>query len=86
MSDDLRLNAQKLSDSLRESGHHQHAEKVSNALSAHLLGNAFLEALRAACDTLVTMVEAIDPVSEMELERVRRGLDGFLTPEKPHDK
>lgn len=83
MTEELRSKAQKLADSLREGGHPHHAAALSNILSRNLVGDAFLHALKAVCDTLLTAVEAIDPVSEMELERIRQAVDGFLTLEKP---
>jgi hypothetical protein len=86
MTEDLRLKARKLAESLQEGGSAHHAATVKDVLSRHLVGDALLSALRAACDTLLTAAEAIDPVSEMELERVRRALDEFLTPDKPGDE
>jgi hypothetical protein len=83
VTEELRSKAQKLADSLQEAGLTHQAAAVSNTLSRNLIGDAFLHALRGVCDTLLTAVEAIDPVSEMELERVRRAVDDFLTPEKP---
>jgi hypothetical protein len=83
MTEDLRSKVQKLADSLREGGHPRHAAALSSFLSGNLVGVALLQALRAMCDTLLTAVEAIDPVSEMELERIRRAVDDLLTPEKP---
>lgn len=85
MSDDIRLKAKTLADSLEKGGKTRHAALVKDVLSGNLIGDAFLIALRAACDTLLTAAEAIDPVSEMELERVRTALDGFLTPDKPEE-
>jgi hypothetical protein len=85
MTEEIRSKAQKLAEHLQESGHPQHATALSKLLSSHLAGNALLLALKTVCDTLLTAVEAFDPVSEMELERFRRNVDDLLTPEKPEE-
>jgi hypothetical protein len=82
MTEDLRSKAQKLADTLRQGGHPHHAAALSNLLSDNLVGGALLKALKAMCDTLLTVVEAIDPVSEMELERVRLAIDDLTPPKK----
>lgn len=82
MTEEVRSKAQKLVDSLREREHPHPAAALSNTLSRNLVGDAFLHALKAVCDALLTAVEAIDPVSEMELERIRQAVDDFLIPEK----
>jgi hypothetical protein len=80
MSEDVRAQARKLADDLENAGHSDHAAKVNEVLSGGHADNAFLWALRGLCDTLLTFVEAIDPVSELTLEGLRRKVDASLTP------
>ena len=80
MSEELREHAQKLAKNLEEAGHTEHAAKVRHVLSGSTVEGAFLWALRGVCDTLLTIVEAIDPVSEMTLEGLRSSIDKNLAP------
>ena len=86
MTEDVREHAQKLANGLEAAGHAEHAAKVHHVLSGNHPGETFLKALRGVCDTLLTMVEAIDPVSEITLEDLRNRLDAKLTPEKPQNQ
>jgi hypothetical protein len=81
MSDDVREHAQKLALDLENAGHTEYAAKLHETLATNHVENGFLLALRTVCDTLLTFVEAIDPVSEMTLERLRDKVDAQLTPE-----
>jgi len=84
MSEDVREHAQKLAQDLENAGHTEHAAKIHQILAATHLENGFLWALRTTLDTLLTFVEAIDPVSEMTLEGLRNKVDTQLTPsDKP---
>ena len=66
-------------------GIRRHAAKVRHTLGENVEGG-FLWALRNVCDTLLTFVEAIDPVSEMTLEGLRNKIDVQLTPsDKPEN-
>ncbi len=80
MSEDIRKHAQKLAKGLEEAGHADHAAKMHHVLAGNQVENAFLWALRGVCDSLLTMVEAIDPVSEMSLEGLRTKVDANLGP------
>lgn len=80
MSEDVRAQARKLADDLENAGHSEHAAKVNEVLAGGHADNAFLWALRGLCDTLLTFVEAIDPVSELTLEGLRNKVDASLTP------
>jgi hypothetical protein len=86
MSEDVREHAQKLAQDLENSGHTEHAAKVHHVLNGNDVEDGFLWALRNVCDTLLTFVEAIDPVSEMTLEGLRNKLDVNLTPKSHVDK
>jgi hypothetical protein len=86
MSEDVREHARKLAQDLENSGHMEHAEKVHNVLSSHSVEDTFLWALRGVCDTLLTFIEAIDPVSEMTLEGLRNKVDAALGPADSGEK
>jgi len=81
MSEDVREHAQKLAQDLENAGHTEHAAKVHHVLASEHVENGFLWALRNVIDTLLTFVEAIDPVSEMTLEGLRNKVDANLKPE-----
>ncbi len=83
MSEDVREHARKLAQDLENSGHMEHAEKVHHVLSTHSVEDTFLWALRGVCDTLLTFIESIEPVSEMTLEGLRNKVDAALGPAKP---
>jgi hypothetical protein len=78
MNDEVREHGRQLAKNLEEGGHADHAARVRHVLSGNQVEDAFLWALRGVCDTLLTMVEAIDPVSEMALEGLRSKLDANL--------
>ena len=80
MSEDVREHAQKLAQDLEKAGHTEQAAKVHQVLSGNFVEDGFLWALRNTLDTLLTFVEAIDPVSEMTLEGLRNKVDAKLTP------
>jgi hypothetical protein len=80
MTEDVRQQARQLAKNLEDAGHSEHAAKVHHVLSGNMVEDAFLWALRGVCDTLLTMVEAIDPVSEMTLEGLRSKVDANLAP------
>ncbi len=80
MSEDVREQARKLAQDLENAGHTEHAEKVHHVLKAHPVEDTFLWAVRGVCDTLLTFVEAIDPVSELSLEGLRSRVDAALGP------
>jgi len=86
MSEDVREHARKLAQDLENSGHMEHAEKVHHVLSSHSVEDTFLWALRGLCDTLLTFIEAIDPVSEMTLEGLRNKVDAALGPADSGEK
>ncbi|HTI84481.1 MAG TPA: hypothetical protein VL614_28855 [Acetobacteraceae bacterium] len=64
---------------LREHGHREQADRVERQLadgverqlSLHGLSRGALFALREACETLLTAVEAIDPVTQTMVEELR---------------
>ena len=67
---------------LRALGRAEEAWELHRAL-ADRIGDALLLALREACDTVLTMIEAFDPETETLLEGLRMDLDAHLTPAHP---
>jgi hypothetical protein len=86
MTEALREQAQKLAQDLENAGQAEHAAKVRDVLAADHPESGFLWALRNVCDTLLTMLEAIDPVSEIALEDLRVRLDAKLSPPPTEQK
>lgn len=77
MSEDPRTRASKLAERLTQQGHKDHAEKVETAL-AHETEHAVLLGLRDFCQTLLTWVEAFDPVTIGMAEELRLAVDHDL--------
>jgi hypothetical protein len=79
MADDAKQRARELIERLREQGHGEAAE----SLAAHLAREAehgFLFTLREACETVLTAIEAIDPVAQTMIEELRIDVEKWLTP------
>lgn len=74
------IHAQQAILKLRDSGYAEHAATIASVLGGSLVGDALLRALRETCETILTVIEAIDPVSEMALENLRNKVDEQLTP------
>lgn len=77
MSEDPRTHARKLAKRLTELGQKERAEKVETAL-AHETEHAVLLGLRDFCQTLLTWVEAFDPVTMGMAEELRIAVDHDL--------
>jgi len=56
---------------LRQRGHHAQADHLQHQLSLQSVESGFLFALREACETLLTAIEAIDPVTQTMIEELR---------------
>ncbi len=69
--DKTRRRTRDLVERLRELGHREQADRVESQLSLHGLSRGALFALREACETLLTAVEAIDPVTQTMIEELR---------------
>jgi hypothetical protein len=55
---------------LRERGHHAQADHLAHQLATRVERD-LLFALREACETILTAVEAIDPVTQTMIEELR---------------
>jgi hypothetical protein len=60
-----------LVDQLRQRGHHAEADHLARQLLLHEGEAGLLFALREACETVLTSIEAIDPVSQTMIEVLR---------------
>ncbi len=56
---------------LRESGHRAEADRLERQLTAHAVERGLLFALRETCETILTAIEAIDPVTQTMIEELR---------------
>ncbi len=90
MSDDLQTPATRarlLAEQLRAQGHDAAADRLDQTLSAASqpsaaddTGHGFLHALRDACQTILTAIEAIDPASFTAIDELRLEVDKRLLP------
>lgn len=90
MSDDHTTPAQRaeaLARQLRTQGHEGEAARIEAALARRGeasapedLGHSVLHALRDACQTILTAIEAIDPVSITAINELRLEVDKHLMP------
>ena len=63
--------AQEVIEQMRARGHHAEAERLAGSLSVRGVERGFLFALREACETVLTAIEAIDPVMQTMIEELR---------------
>jgi hypothetical protein len=66
-----------LVERLRENGHHAEADDLARQLTTRV-ERAFLFALRETCETLLTAIEAIDPVTQTMIEELRLEVENRL--------
>ena len=71
MADDPKQRAQDLIDRLREGGHHAEADQLARQLNVQAVERGLLFGLREVCETLLTALEAIDPVTQTMIEELR---------------
>ena len=67
---------------LQAQGRAEEAWRLHRAVTDKI-GDALLFALRETCDTILTMVEALDPTTETLLEELRAKIDIWLAPGHP---
>jgi hypothetical protein len=80
MPEDISKKAQDVIARLRERGHNAQADHLASRLAGEA-EYGLLFALREACLTVLTAIEAIDPVSQTMIEELRLAVDKHL---KPH--
>jgi DNA-binding ferritin-like protein len=71
MAQDLEQRTRDLAERLRQAGHPVQASQLARHLTAHRVERGLLVALRELCETLLTAVEAVDPVTQTMIEDLR---------------
>jgi hypothetical protein len=82
MADDTARRTTTLIERLREKGHDAEADRLSRHLTLRDAGHGLLFALREALETILTAIEAIDPVTETMIEELRVEVEKRLQPPK----
>jgi hypothetical protein len=77
MEVDTAQRARELIDRLRERGHHAQADHLVQTLATRV-ERGLLFALREACETILTAIEAIDPVTQTMIEELRLEVEKHL--------
>jgi hypothetical protein len=70
--------ASALAQSLRARGLTDASTRLDETVAAHPTGSGLLEALREACQSVLTAVEAVDPSSYAAIEELRLDVDRRL--------
>src|ERR1700722_16873672 len=73
--------ARKVADTLDQRGHTGHAGELRATLAKSHSGSLLLAALRQTCQTVLTAIEAVDPVCATLVEELRLEVDKRLTEE-----
>jgi hypothetical protein len=84
MADEPQTRARALIDRLRAEGAPHHAEPFATHLATQT-GHGLMAALREACETLLTAIEAIDPKTRMMAEELRLSVESHLMPKATQD-
>ena len=71
MSEEELGQARVLADRLRAEGHEHAAERVEGATFGQRLGAELLDAVREACEFVLTTIEALDPKTTLMAEELR---------------
>lgn len=71
MTQDPALQTERLVVKLREAGHDAEADHLAKQLDEHPVEHGLLFALREACETVLTGIEAIDPSIQPMIENLR---------------
>ena len=79
MVDAARERTEQIIHQLQEQGRAEEAQHLERALTEKI-GDGLLFALREACGTVLTAIEAIDPNTETLLEELRMEIDARLSP------
>ena len=79
MTHDAAQQTRDLIQQLRAQGHHAQADHLAHQLATDV-GRGLLLALREACETILTAIEAIDPATETMIEELRLEVEKRLGP------
>jgi hypothetical protein len=63
--------ARDLAERLRAEGHEDAAERLEGATFGQRIGRELLDALREACEFVLTTIEALDPKTTLMAEELR---------------
>lgn len=77
MARDTEQQTRDLIHRLRERGHHAQADHLAHQLATRV-ERGLLFALREACETILTAIEAIDPVTQTMIEELRLAVERRL--------
>ncbi len=86
MAPDSAQQTRNLIERLRERGHPAEADHLNRQLSLHAVERGLLFALREACETILTAIEAIDPVSQTMIEELRLEVESRLRLPDDHEE
>jgi hypothetical protein len=78
MADDAAHLGGDLIERLREQGHHVEADRLAGHLPLQTAERGVLFALREVCETILTAIEAIDPVTQTMIEELRLEVEKHL--------
>jgi len=78
MADDAAPQSNELIERLRDLGHHTEADHLERHLPLKTAERGVLFALREACETILTAIEAIDPVTQTMIEELRLEVEKHL--------
>jgi hypothetical protein len=78
MDDDAARQGNELLERLRDLGHHTEADHLERHLPLQTAERGVLFALREACETILTAIEAIDPVTQTMIEELRLEVEKHL--------
>jgi len=85
MADDTARKTQALVDRLRERGHHAEADRLAGHLSLRGVERGFLFALREALETILTAIEALDPLTGTLIEEARLEVETRIRLSEPKE-
>jgi hypothetical protein len=71
MAHDPEQQTRDLIKQLREQGHHAEADRLERHVAAHPFERGLLFTLRETLETILTAIEAIDPVTQTMIEELR---------------
>jgi hypothetical protein len=69
---------QELAERLRVEGHQTEAGHLDSNLTLQAVERGFLFALRETCETVLTAIEAVDPVTQTMIENLRLEVEKHL--------
>ena len=78
MADDTSRQSNNLVGRLRDLGHHAEADHLARHLPLQTAERGLLFALREVCETILTAIEAIDPVTQTMIEELRLEVEKHL--------